>query len=69
MDSWFAFSSILARLHELLPVICRAKDMPNVRYRFQGRELRLNGLYSALKKRPGRPNTWRAPWWRAKVWR
>ena len=54
MDSWFAFPSILARLHELLPVICRAKDMPNVLYRFQGRELRLSGLHSALKKRPGR---------------
>ena len=54
MDSWFAFPSILASLHELLPVICRAKDMPNVHYRFQGRALRLSGLYSALKKRPGR---------------
>ena len=54
MDSWFAFPSVLAGLHELLPVICRAKDLPNVLYRFQGRELRLSGLYSALKKRPGR---------------
>ena len=53
MDSWFAFPSVLAGLHELLPVICRAKDLPNVRYLFQGRELRLSGLYSALKKRPG----------------
>ena len=54
MDSWFAFPSVLAGLHELLPVICRAKDLPNIRYLFQGRELRLSGLYSALKKRPGR---------------
>ena len=38
----------------MLQVIYRAKDMPNALYRFQGRELRLSGLYSALKKRPGR---------------
>lgn len=53
MDCWFAFPSVLAGLHELLPVICRAKALPNVRSLFQGRELRLSGLYSALKKRPG----------------
>ena len=53
MDSWFAFPSVLAGLHELLPVICRAKDMPNVLFRFQGLELRLSGLYRALRKRPG----------------
>ena len=53
MDSWFAFPSLLAGLHELLPVICRAKDMPNVLFRFQGLELRLSGLYRALRKRPG----------------
>ena len=34
-------------------MICRAKDMPNVHYRFQGLELRLSGLYRALRKRPG----------------
>ena len=44
--------SVLASLHALLPVICRTKDLPNVLCRFQGRELRLSGLYSALKKRP-----------------
>ena len=54
MDSWFAFPKVLAELHELLPVICRAKDLPNIRYRFQGQELRLSRLYRALRKRPGR---------------
>ena len=54
MDSWFAFPSVLADLHALLPVICRAKDLPNVRYRFRGEELRLGRLYHALRKRPGR---------------
>ena len=54
MDSWFAFPKVLADLHELLPVICRAKDLPNIRYRFQGQELRLSRLYRALRKRPGR---------------
>ena len=34
MDSWFAFPKVLAELHALLPVICRAKDLPNVRYNF-----------------------------------
>ena len=53
MAGWFAFPSVLAGLHELLPVICRAKDMPNVLFRFQGLELRLSGLYRALRKRPG----------------
>ena len=44
MDSCFAFPSVLADLHELLPVLCRAKDMRNVLYRFRGEELRLDGL-------------------------
>ena len=54
MDSCFAFPSVLADLHELLPVLCRAKDMRNMLYRFRGEELRLGGLYRALRKRPGR---------------
>ena len=65
MDSWFAFPSVPAGLHELLPVICRAKDMPNVLYRFQGRELRLSGLYRALKKRPWRTKYLASAGWRA----
>ena len=35
MDSWFAFPSISARLHELLPVICRAKDCPTCSIAFR----------------------------------
>ena len=30
MDSWFAFPKVLAEIHELLPVICRAKDLPTI---------------------------------------
>ena len=44
MDSWFAFPKVLAELHALLPVLCRAKDLPNVRYNFQGQEVRLGRL-------------------------
>ena len=54
MDSWFAFPKVLAELHALLPVICRAKDLPNVRYNFQGQEVRLGRLYRLARKRPGR---------------
>ena len=54
MAGWFAFPKVLAELHELLPVICRAKDLPNVRYNFQGQEVRLGRLYRLARKRPGR---------------
>jgi len=54
MDSWFSFPSILSTLGKHLPVICMAKDMPKVFYQHNGKWMRLNRLYSRLKKRPGK---------------
>ena len=54
MDSWSCFPSILAAVGEHLPVICMAKDMPKIFYRYQGKVVRLSKLYSLLKKRPGK---------------
>lgn len=54
MDSWFCFPKILATLGKHLPVICMAKDMHKVFYKYQGQWVRLSSLYSLLRKRPGR---------------
>jgi hypothetical protein len=54
MDSWFCFPAILATLGEYLPVICMAKDMPKIFYRYNGQWMRLSKLYSQLRKRPGK---------------
>ncbi len=54
MDSWFCFPSILASLGKHLPVICMAKDMPNVFYRYNGKLVKLSKLYSLLRKRRGK---------------
>ncbi|HDK17084.1 MAG TPA: IS4 family transposase [Nitrospirae bacterium] len=54
MDSWFCFPALLAKLGKHLPVICMAKDMPNVLYRHKGKWLRLSRLYGQLRKRPGK---------------
>jgi len=54
MDSWFCFPKILATLGKHLPVICMAKDMPKVFYKYQGKWVRLSRLYGLLRKRPGK---------------
>lgn len=54
MDSWFCFPTILAALGRHLPVICMAKDVPTILYRYQGKRVRLGRLYSLLRKRPGK---------------
>lgn len=54
MDSWFCFPKILAALGKHLPVICMAKDMPTLLYRYQGQWVRLSRLYSLLRKKPGK---------------
>ena len=54
MDSWFSFPSLLATLGRYLPVICMAKDMPNIFYRHNGKLMRLGSLYGELTKRPGK---------------
>ena len=54
MDSWFCWPAILAKLGQHLPVICMAKNMPQVFYRYQGEWATLGTLYKRLKKYPGR---------------
>lgn len=54
MDSWFCFPVILATLGKHLPVICMAKDMKTILYRYRGQCVRLSKLYSLLRKRPGK---------------
>ena len=58
MDSWFAFPNLIVAITRLrrraFDVICMLKDLPWIRYSYQGRSLRLGELYAALKKRRGR---------------
>jgi hypothetical protein len=54
MDSWFCFPALLSVVGKHLPVICMAKNLPKVFYSYKGKWLTLGGLYSGLKKRPGR---------------
>ena len=54
MDSWFCFPAIIAQLGQHLPVICMAKDMPTIFYRYKNSWIRLSTLYSRIKKRPGK---------------
>lgn len=54
MDSWFCWPAILAQLGQHLPVISMSKNMPQVFYRHNNRWVTLGGLYSRLKKRPGK---------------
>ncbi|HFD31212.1 MAG TPA: IS4 family transposase [Gammaproteobacteria bacterium] len=54
MDSWFCWPAILAKLGQHLPVICMAKNMPKVFYRYKGQWVTLGALYSRIKKRPGK---------------
>ena len=49
MDSWFCWPVILAKLGQYLPVICMAKDMPKVFYRYQGQWFTLGRLYAKVK--------------------
>ena len=54
MDSWFSFPAVIASVCCFLPVICMAKDMPDILYRYQNVNLRLSDLYRRLKKKPGK---------------
>jgi len=54
MDSWFCWPAILAKLGKYRPVICMAKDMPQVFYRYQDKWITLGTLYSRLRKRCGK---------------
>jgi hypothetical protein len=54
MDSWFCWPAIMAKLGKHLPVICMAKDMPKVFYRYEGQWLTLGKLFAKIRKRPGK---------------
>ena len=54
MDSWFSFPSVITALSRHVPVICMAKDMEKILYRYQNVYLRLSELYRRVKKRPGK---------------
>ena len=54
MDSWFSMPSAIAALRKHIHVICMLKDHPKWFYEYQGRKLRLSGLYGKLKKNRGR---------------
>jgi hypothetical protein len=54
MDSWFCFPSVIAQLSHHLPVICMAKDLPSILYRYKNVPMRLKDIYRHLKKRPGK---------------
>ncbi|MDO9042332.1 MAG: transposase [Desulfocapsaceae bacterium] len=54
MDSWFCWPAILAKLGQHLPVICMAKNMPTVLYRYDDQWVTLGKLYKRIKKRPGK---------------
>jgi len=54
-DSWFAFPATICTLRSLgMHTICMLKDMPNIRYTFEGKQFTLKALYKQVKKRPGR---------------
>jgi hypothetical protein len=54
MDSWFCWPAILGKLGQHLPVICMAKNMPTVLYRYDDQWVTLGKLYKRIKKRPGK---------------
>lgn len=54
MDSWFAWPSIIKKLHAQRPVVCMLKDMAAVRFQHQGVSRRLGEVYRNLAKKPGR---------------
>jgi len=54
-DSWFAYpSTIIRALEHSVNVVCMLKDMPKVRYGYEGQRLILSELYRAVRKRRGR---------------
>ncbi len=50
-DSWFAFPKTIASfVRKEVNIIAMLKRMPNIRYRYKGKEINLKGLYSMTKK-------------------
>lgn len=54
-DSWFSFPIVIRKvLEQQLHTICMLKQLPTVKYEYQGQQLNLNKLYGAVKKKRGR---------------
>nr|WP_198592085.1 transposase [Kyrpidia spormannii] len=54
-DSWFSYpSTILQAVRHSLHLVCMLKNMPKVRYGYEGQHFRLSQLYQAIRKRRGR---------------
>lgn len=54
-DSWFAYpSTIIRALEHSVNMVCMLKDMPKVRYGYEGQRLIFSELYRAVRKRRGR---------------
>lgn len=54
VDSWFAFPAVIARLSGYLPVITMLKRTSRIFYTWRGQKVTLEGLYTRIKKRPGK---------------
>lgn len=54
-DSWFTFPRTVARVRETgFHVVAMLKDMPNVFYHHDGKDVTLSKLYASLRKRRGK---------------
>ena len=54
-DSWFAFPATICKISKMgLHTICMVKKMPKVMYRYQGKALNLESVYTTVKKKPGK---------------
>lgn len=53
LDSWFSAPPVIATLRQHIHIICMLKDVPNWRYEYDGKKLRLRDLYGKLKKKRG----------------
>ena len=54
-DSWFSFPIVIRKvLEQQLHTICMLKQLPTVKYEYQGQQLNLNKLYGAVKEKRGR---------------
>lgn len=54
MDSWFSMPSVISTLRQHIHIICMLKDHPKWLYEYNGKKLRLRGLYGKLKKNRGK---------------
>jgi hypothetical protein len=54
-DSWFAYPKvIMAMLKQTFHVICMLKDLPTLKYVYEGKFVTLGALYKSVRKKRGR---------------